>query len=165
MLKNAGFTLIELLVVVLIIGILAAMALPQYEAAVWKARFSEVLTTGKALETALSVYALENGLVNRAYLTPDDLSVNPFAGMTDGGDGFYYSKYGGYAADVQSNRICWRGNLYRSSNHTDLLAEAGGCAFPNEASWMRYCYYESDLGKKICSSAQALGWEDVTEGF
>lgn len=60
--KNAGFTLIELLVVVLIIGILASVALPQYERAVEKSRAAEALVILKNIADANRVYYMANGV-------------------------------------------------------------------------------------------------------
>ncbi len=55
-----GFTLIELLVVVLIIGILSAVALPQYQKTVLKSRTAEAWANLSALHKAATAYCLEN---------------------------------------------------------------------------------------------------------
>ena len=59
--KFGGFTLIELLVVVLIIGILSAIALPQYEKAVEKSRVAEAKIVLKNLANAEELHLMRNG--------------------------------------------------------------------------------------------------------
>ncbi len=70
--NNGGFTLIELLVVVLIIGILAAVAVPQYQKAIDRSRAIQVLAALKAIQAAEEVFFLQNG-----YYTPNmqDLDI------------------------------------------------------------------------------------------
>ena len=72
-----GFTLIELLVVVLIIGILAAIALPQYQKAVMRSRYATLKNLTKTIATAETVYHLTND----SYTTEmEDLEI----GLTGG---------------------------------------------------------------------------------
>ena len=70
--NNRGFTLLEILVVVLIIGVFAAVAVPQYKRAVLKSRFHTVMPVAKAVADAQEVYYLTN---NQYALSKDDLDV------------------------------------------------------------------------------------------
>lgn len=59
--NHQAFTLIELLVVVLIIGILAAVAIPQYQKAILKTRLTNAVIACDALYKASKIYVLSNG--------------------------------------------------------------------------------------------------------
>ena len=59
--KNKAFTLIELLVVILIIGIITAIVLPQYQKAVEKVRYSQLAWNIQEIYNALERYKLTTG--------------------------------------------------------------------------------------------------------
>nr|WP_110655085.1 pilin [Salinicola halimionae] len=59
--RQGGFTLIELMIVVAIIGILAAIAIPQYQNYVARSQVASGLATLKGLQTPAELYIQENG--------------------------------------------------------------------------------------------------------
>ncbi len=77
--NNGAFTLIELLVVVLIIGILAAVAVPQYQTAIDKSRVMPFIKLAWEIKRAQEVFYLANGYYTRNL---QDLDVDYSPGCT-----------------------------------------------------------------------------------
>lgn len=79
---SKGFTLIEMLVVVLIIGILASVAYPQYRTAVAKSRLAQLIVVGKTIRDAEERFYMANGKYTTNF---DELDVTmPEGGVREG---------------------------------------------------------------------------------
>ena len=134
-----GFTLIEMLIVVLIIGILAAIALPQYQLARDKAKFSSIMDLTNSIAATEQRYYLASSVFTT---NPKMLDIN-FGNATLGTDAIYYS---------------WGYCYLNSGNTGGCLLSTGGLnttiyLFVN--SWKeRRCYAttSNERAKRLCKA-------------
>ncbi|MDR0734354.1 MAG: prepilin-type N-terminal cleavage/methylation domain-containing protein [Elusimicrobiota bacterium] len=87
--NRKGFTLIELLVVVLIIGILAAIALPQYKKAVQKAKITSLLSSVRSIKTIIDAHWLVHDSYPEITELASEINLNTANNTVFGGKYYY----------------------------------------------------------------------------
>ncbi len=151
--KNVkAFTLIELLVVVLIIGILAAVALPQYQLTVMKARYQQAKILVNAIDKAKQVYYIANGTYPTE-LTELDIDLpTPTTTATHGNDTMiYYS---------------WGSCMFRKQSRLFRCEAKNGSMYMQDNDSRYYCVAEdtNSLQTQLCKkeTSKTTGYSDGT---
>jgi type IV pilus assembly protein PilE len=154
MTNKKGFTLIELLVVVLIIGILAAIALPQYQAVVLKSKLAKGMPMLKAIYEAEERHFLATGSYTTKF---KDLDIGVGDSCSESsciisGYNYYIDINGGYVV------------FYPNPSHLNWTEIALLKPFHNDG-WLSgakkertYCLHRNnEKFKKACKS---FGWKE-----
>ncbi|MCR5504649.1 MAG: pilin [Elusimicrobiaceae bacterium] len=161
--NKKGFTLIELLVVVLIIGILAAIALPQYRKVVEKSKVSEVLVNIAAIEGTIQRYILTNGYPSEKKYFEDFADIELSGGeWTDNGHSYYTKNFHYWIACNKNNCVV---EAYRQRPNTYYDIYALVSIITNEGI-THSCFTEQmEIGRYICQDVESQGWDYYDQDF
>ena len=157
-----GFTLIEMLVVVLIIGILAGVALPQYKKAVEKTHLAEALLTISSLQKSVDIYILSKGwptgnsVVRFLNDNPNDLLDVDFTQNLECSSGEYgscCSKYFCYTASC-GNIACYvSATRTLGSEYSVTLS-----LYKSSRNWGKDCQYGLEW-EWLCKYLESEGFD------
>ena len=140
--NKQAFTLIELLVVVLIIGILAAVAMPQYKLAVAKARMTQLVTLANAVVQAQERYYLANGEYTNDFT---ELDIDFDGGLSENNS-------------RMSQPSKWSMRLYKYNGTQDNSVYIRS---PNLDVWLSFVYAHA----KILSSSERACYANKNNAF
>ena len=135
--EEGGFTLVELLVVMLILGILAAIAIPAFFSQAEKAKNTDAQSMANTARKAVAARLTENNNID-SITTAELIKIEPTLSSVDE---FYVipsnAGYGGFAVAVGSKTGTFFGYLFDNNtrNTSRVCLPAGGSGCSSSSSW------------------------------
>ena len=124
--SKSGFTLVEILIVVVILGILAAIVIPQFTEASSEAKLSSLCTDLQTVRSQIELYKVQHGDSLPTNLVAQLTNQTDFAGLMAGDAGVGVLKYGPYLQKFPTNPY---------TNTNTVTSDANPPAGDNSSGW------------------------------